>query len=133
MSEPQTIKEAVNVLQKSIHAVLPDLEVSVNINLAPKRNINKTVIEKTAEPETNVQEIPDQLSKEIDLIALRNFLNAYAKQAGKTKALKIVQEYANGSKNPDDIPVESYNSLVKQIATDCPGLEISFNEDPEAV
>ena len=132
MTEPQTIKEAVSVLQKSIQAVLPDMEVSVNINLAPRRNINKTVIEKKAETETNVQEIPDQLSKDIDQIALRNFLNSYAKQAGKTKALKLVQEYAEGSKNPDDIPNEKYNDLVKQIATDCPGLEIPSYHDPEA-
>jgi len=112
-------------VQKSIQAVLPDMEVSVQINLKPAA---------TALDIPQREPIPDKLSKDIDLIALRNFLNAYAKQAGKTKALKIVQEYANGSKNPDDIPVESYNSLVKQIATDCPGLEISFNnEDPEAV
>jgi len=122
MTEPQTIKEAVSVLQKSIQAVLPDMDVSVNINLKPAA---------TALDSTQREPIPDKLSKEIDQIALRNFLNAYAKKAGKTKALKLVQEYAEGSKNPDDIPNEKYNDLVKQIATDCPGLEISF-EDPEA-
>ena len=116
-----TIKDAVEQLQTSIQAAMPDMGVAVNISLTalPATNTNTN----TPEP------IPEKLAQEIDLIALRGFLNSLVKEAGKKETLALVKTFTNGdSINPDDIPVEKYQELVNTVTKNYPNLELTFND-----
>jgi len=121
----KTIKEAVEILQQSVSAAIPGMVVSVNISLTAG-NIAK-------EEDINIpDEIPADLARDIDLAALRSFLNAYAKKAGASKAINLVKKYTGSeSKNPADIQPDKYMSLVQDVQKEYPDWEISF-DDKEA-
>lgn len=125
-----TIKEAIEDLQRSIQAAMPGMEVSVNINIKPAATPAATPAAATPE-ETQAIELPDEmpedLAKEIDLAALKKTLNAYARQVGKTQALKLVKNFA-GSHNPADIPQKDYNDVLSLMGKDINVLEISFDK-----
>ena len=121
--KPKTIKEAIMVLQESISAAIPDMDVTVNISLSADDNSVSTKI---------IQDIPEDLAKAIDLAALRSYLNAYVKKAGAKEALILVGKYTDGSKDAADIPVEKYADLVKEISKKYPKMVLSFKEKDEA-
>jgi len=121
--EAQTIKEAIMVLQESISAAIPGMDVTVNISLSADDNSVSTKI---------IQDIPEDLAKAIDLAALRSYLNAYVKKAGAKEALILVGKYTDGSKDAADIPVEKYADLVKEISKKYPEMVLSFEEKDEA-
>ena len=109
MKEPQSITEAVQLLQKSIGAALPDMEVSVNINLLPKQVTTETIIDiKVNEP---VEEV--KAEKIMDAKDLKVILNAFMGKVGKTEAIKLVKSFTtNGSTKATDIPKAKYNELL---------------------
>lgn len=121
-----TIKEAIEDLQRSIQAAMPGMEVSVNINIKPAATPAAATPEETQAIELP-DEMPEDLAKEIDLAALKKTLNAYARQVGKTQALKLVKNFA-GSHNPADIPQKDYNDVLSLMGKDINVLEISFDK-----
>ncbi len=127
--EPKTIREAVEVLQKSIGAVLPGMTVTVNIGLSAVTQGGERITKKATDvPE----EIPKDLTEYIDLEALRAFLNIYVKRAGASKAINLVKEFTSGSKDPKDIPEEKYKDLVARITKEYPDMELSFDKEETA-
>ena len=119
MKEPQSITEAVYLLQKSIGVALPDMEVSVSINLLPKQETTtETIIDiKVNDPvEVKAEEIMD--AKDLKVI-----LNAFMANVGKTEAIKLVKSFTtNGSTKAADIPEAKYNELLKAIS----GVELAI-------
>jgi len=105
VSDPKTIKEAVEQLQASIQAALPGMGVTVSINMVPLNN-------KAQEPVNGKNEVAVKTDP-ITLDNLRALLNAYVKTAGKDKALNLVGKYSNGTKNPADIPEADYPEIIK--------------------
>jgi len=107
MKQPQTIKDAVELLQNSVAKVLPGMIVSVNISLVSDR------------AEEQVESEPLQEAKEqnaSDLQSIRDCLNAYAKSVGTAKAIALVKSFTpEKTKNPADIPPEKYNDMLDQM------------------
>lgn len=126
--KPKTIKEAVEVLQKSIAAVLPGMQVSVSINLVSLDTQYDTQEVTIKLP----KDIPEDLEKAIDLAALRTYLNSYVKKAGAEKAIKLVGKYTSGSKDAADIPVEKYPDIVSEISEEYPEMVLSFKGKDDA-
>jgi len=116
--KPLHIQNALNEIEAYVQQGFPEMDVCVHISMMPKQQA-------TARPVLEIpDEIPEQLSKDIDLLALKNFLNNFVKKAGKEKALSVVKDYANGSVDPAEIPAEKYNDLVTEVMAICPDLKI---------
>ena len=103
MTQEQTIKDVLEALHDAMQKALPDMEVYINIQVGPKREAAANVEPKTQDTENHPPETLDNL---------RVMLNAFAQSAGKDKALELVSKYANGSKNPADIPSADYSEVI---------------------
>lgn len=106
----KTIPEAVKELEQAIQVAIPGFNVTVSINLTTLGPT--TAVEPVGEEPVKEEPTTEEPSKELTLDDIRTLLNAYAKAAGKEKAVALVGKFANGSRNPADIKPEDYRALV---------------------
>ena len=107
MTQEQTIKDVLEALHDAMQKALPEMDVYINIQVGPKREGAAKVGSDNSSTETQGTEEPPET-----LDNLRTMLNAFAQSAGKDKALELVGKYANGSKNPADIPSADYSEVI---------------------
>jgi len=120
-----TIREAVALLQQSIAAAMPDMEVSVNISLQAKEveQVKAKPVLKAVKKTEAKSEV--EASKMIDAKDLKMILNAFMKKVGKDEAIKVVKKFTpKGTVRATDIPESKYNDLLKAIASAEEVLEI---------
>ena len=116
MSE-QTIKDVLEALHDAMQKALPDMDVTINIQVGAKKN---TAEVKKEEPVTAPEGAPAEATAEApatetNLACLKATLNAYVKAAGKKKTFELVREFTNGSDNPADIPPKKYPKIFARM------------------
>ena len=117
MKDPKTIKEAIEQIQEAMSLAIPGMQVTVSINLTSAAVDNVTPHEEATKQEIESPAVPqakDEAAPDVDLKGLRALLNAYAKTAGKDKALALVSKFSKTG-NPKDIPTDSYKDVIKAI------------------
>jgi glutamate synthase domain-containing protein 3 len=113
MKKPNTIETEIRRIQEAIALILPDMDVTVSINMTRKKNPGETPIVKGVvwdDAEVTADPVDDK--PPMDLEQVKSLLNAYVRSAGKDKALELVKKYSNGSDKPADIDPADYHKLI---------------------
>ena len=108
-----TIEDAIKELEWAISQALPGMTVTVCINLSS--GVGHVDGKSIQEPSKDKQHDKETTKATITLDELRYMLNAHVKAVGKAKVFALVEKYADGSRNPADIPVTRYVDLIKEI------------------
>ena len=113
MKKPNTIETEIRRIQEAIALILPDMDVTVSINLTRKNFPDEKPIVKEVvwdDTEVTAESVDDK--HQMDLEQVKSLLNAYVRSAGKDKALALVKKYSNGSGKPADVNPADYHKLI---------------------
>ena len=113
MKKPNTIETEIRRIQEAIALILPDMDVTVSINMTRKNFPDeKPIVKEVVWDDTEVTADTAVGKTPIDFEQVRTLLNSYVRSAGKDKALALVRKYSNGSEKTTDIDPADYHKLI---------------------